>query len=151
MLYVEALKRSSCFQKKVTVQFIEIRVLNTEAQVHVKRYQSREYASSNSNMFYSKVCWLHFVTWYLFISLPVCSLHVVLLILSSLVIKPHLCLQVRPLKLCPLPLFCFLSLSTPSCEQLLLCSKLLLSNFSLFPFHCLPDASQLLTAIWGVF
>lgn len=65
MMYVEALKTSSCFQKKVTVQFMEIRLLKTEAYVHVERYQNREYASSNSSMFYSKVCCLLFFTWYL--------------------------------------------------------------------------------------
>lgn len=74
--------------KKLSLQLIEIRLLNTEAYVHVERYKI--VACSNFNMFYSKVYWLHFVTWYLFICLPTCSLHVVFLILSSLVIKPLL-------------------------------------------------------------
>lgn len=110
-------------------------------------YQNVEYAKTSSNFVLQQYSVFAFCHWYIFISLPASRFHIFYLLFSSLVIKP-LHLSIKALKLCPLHLFCFLSMSTPSCEPLLICPRLLLNL--LFPLFflwlCLSDAFWLLTA-----
>lgn len=62
VLYIEAFKRSSCFQEKAFLQFVEVRRLKAVASVSMERYQNRHYARKVATLFYSYIQCLHFVT-----------------------------------------------------------------------------------------
>lgn len=109
-------------------------------------YQNGEYAKTSSNFVLQQYSLFAFCHWYIFISLPTSRLHIFPLLFCSLVIKP-LHLSMKPLKLCPLPLFLIIVNSLMWAIAYLSQTAVEPSLSFVFPLSlCLPGAFQLLTA-----
>lgn len=78
---METLKRSSCFQEKVFLQFVEVRLLKIVVSVNEERYQSKEYARQAATL----ICFAIF---------SVCILPLVPLHLLANIQTPHIFLAI---------------------------------------------------------